>query len=126
MYTTSADVTKRVDVYANPVDDPDTDPFDPAVAGGDQFDLGWLCEDPNVVAGLVDRTHIRSVRIVDIIGDGSSGDSVGRPIFDPTGNGIGGADIDAVTVINGTHAPEPTGMLPLIGLAVLARRSPRR
>jgi hypothetical protein len=97
------------------------DPFNRLTAGGDAFDLTWLAGDPFVEQGLVDLNHIRFVRLADVIGDGSQLDGLGRPIFDPTGPGIGGADVDAVSVINGTHLPEPT-VLPLAGFAVLLFR----
>ena len=58
-----------------------------------------------------------------VIGDGSEFDRAGRAIFDPTGPGIGGADVDAIAVINGVHTPEPA-FLPLGGLMfiLLGRR----
>jgi hypothetical protein len=107
-------------VLAN-VDENTIDPFDRIVAGGDPFDLRWLAGDPDVEAGLVDLNRIRYVRLVDVIGDGSNLDGLGRPIYDPTGGAIGGADLDALTVINGTHLPEPA-ILPLGGLAILLLR----
>lgn len=112
-------------VLANIETEPETDPFDAAAAGGDAFELSALRCDPLVVGGQVDLGQIRYVRLVDVIGDGSSLDAAGRPVFDPTGFGIGGADVDALTVINGAHAPEPTAALPLAGLA-LARLARRR
>ena len=47
-----------------------------------------------------------------------------RQIYDPTGLGIGGADVDSVSVINGTHLPEPSAavVLPLLGMASATRR----
>ncbi len=85
-------------------------PFQVGAAGGDVFDLHSLEFTPLVESGAVDLQHIRFVRLVDVIGDGSETDSFGRPIYDPTGPSINGADVDAVTVINGVHAPEPAGM----------------
>jgi hypothetical protein len=70
---------------------------------------------------LVDLNRIRFVRLVDVIGDGTTMDGLGRPIYDPTGSGIGGADVDAIAVINGTHLPEPA-LLPLAGFAILLLR----
>jgi hypothetical protein len=86
-------------VYAN-VDNNDLDPFDPDEAGGDAFDLEDLCNHPLVQNGLVDLHDINYLRIIDILGDGSCLDSQDNPIYDPTGPGNNGADIDAVSVIN--------------------------
>ena len=107
-------------VLAN-VDENTIDPFDRLVAGGDPFDLNWLVGDPSVEQGLVDLNSIRYVRLVDVIGDGTQLDGLGRPIYDPTGPGIGGADVDALSVINGTHLPEPA-FLPLAGVAIYLLR----
>jgi hypothetical protein len=82
-------------VMAN-VDENDIDPFDPAAAGGDAFDLAWVEADPLVIGGAVDIDAIRYVRLVDVIGNGATLDSSGKPIYDPTGTGIGGADVDAL------------------------------
>ena len=87
-------------VLAN-VDENTIDPFDPAAAGGDAFDLGWLTPLSITRNGVVDRDAIRFVRLVDVIGDGSSTGAFGQPIYDPTGVGIGGADVDSVAVIHG-------------------------
>jgi hypothetical protein len=103
-------------VYAN-VATNTIDPFDPAAAGGDAFDLAALRADPAaaalIAAGSLDLNDVRYVRLVDVLGDGSLTDRDGRPIYDPTGSGSGGADVDAVAVINGVTAPEP-------GMAVVA------
>jgi hypothetical protein len=108
-------------VYAN-VDTNTIDPFDPAVAGGEAFDLSMLAYHPLVSSGMVDLNQIRAVRLVDVIGDGRHADAYGRPIYEPTGTGIGGADVDAIAVINGVHAPEPNLALPIAGLAALVSR----
>ncbi|MFI5377823.1 MAG: hypothetical protein ACHRHE_00835 [Tepidisphaerales bacterium] len=76
-------------------------PFDPAVAGGDAFDLADLRNNPLVASGNVNLNAIRQVRLVDVIGDGRDSDSNGHPIYDPTGPGNNGADVDAIAVING-------------------------
>ena len=95
-------------VLAN-VDANTIDPFDLATAGGDSFDLQWLVAEPNVVSGAVRLDDIRFVRFVDVIGNGSSLDSSGRPLYDPTGPGIGGADVDAVAVLHGVTTPTSGG-----------------
>jgi outer membrane protein assembly factor BamB len=86
-------------VYAN-VDENDIDPCDPAVAGGDAFDLNDLLNDPLVQSGDVDLQNINYIKLIDIVGDGSCLDSQGNPIYDPIGPGTNGADIDSVAVIN--------------------------
>jgi len=86
-------------VYAN-VDENTIDPCDPSVAGGDAFDLDDLTTDPLVQSGLVDLANINFVRLIDIYGDGSCLDSLGNPIYDPTGYGNTGSDFDAISVVN--------------------------
>jgi hypothetical protein len=86
-------------VFAN-VDDNDIDPFNPSLAGGDSFDLADLEHHDLVQTGVIDLQQINYVRLVDIHGDGSHIDSVGNPLFDPTGGMINGADIDAVAVLH--------------------------
>ena len=83
-------VPPTVDGYANP-----------ALAGGDPFDLQDLAADPLVVAGTVVLSAINYVRIVDILGDGTTLDSLGAPIYDPTG-GTASSDWDAIAVVNNT------------------------
>jgi hypothetical protein len=64
------------------------------------FDLDWLRHQPLVTSGVVDLGAIRFVRVVDIVGDGSTLDSFGHPIYDPTPTtGTGGFDLDAVAVL---------------------------
>jgi hypothetical protein len=63
---------------------------------GTPFDLASLADSP-----LLDKLHVRFVRIVDIIGDGNAKDSAGRPIYDPWPvTGSGGFDLDAIGVIH--------------------------
>ena len=95
------------------------DPFDPAQAGGDAFDLADLADVPEVLGGLVDPNAIRYVRLVDVRGDGAEADSDGNAIYDPTGEIPDwpdddsawrplSADIDAVSVIHGSWVAGPT------------------
>ena len=86
------------EIYANVVTN-SIDPFDPAVSGGDAFDLADLAADPLVVGGQVDLGAIRFVRLLDVIGDGTVTDSEGDPIYDPT-NPTASADLDAVAAIH--------------------------
>ena len=70
---------------------------------GTPFDLRDLRWHPSVVSGLVDLAEIRYVRVVDIPGNGHYLDQSfpARPIVDGWLTwGSGGADIDAVGVIN--------------------------
>ncbi|NIA07623.1 MAG: PEP-CTERM sorting domain-containing protein [Actinobacteria bacterium] len=91
---------------------------------GTPFDLAELANEAEVLSGLVDLSNITHVKIIDVIGDGSTFDSYQNPIYDPypTEFPSGGFDLDAVAIID--YAPEPTTclMLSLAGLASLLRR----
>ncbi len=88
-------------------------PFDPAAAGGDAFDLTELVEDPLVVGGAVDLERIYFVKLVDVLGDGSETDDFENPIYDPSGRMYrpppedypNSADIDAIAGVHGLAAP---------------------
>jgi hypothetical protein len=74
---------------------------------GTQFDLGVLDGHSNVAKGLVDLESIEFIRLVDIIGDGSTRDSFLNPIFDPfPTRGTAGFDLIGVGVLN--EGPEDT------------------
>jgi len=81
-------------------------PFNPAVAGGDAFDLSTLAALPATQTlqqqGFLNLNDIQYVRIVDVV-DGVSTDSNGNTIYCPGS----GADVDSVAVINGI-TPSPT------------------
>jgi hypothetical protein len=63
---------------------------------GTPFDLAVL-----PVHALLDRRNIRYVRIIDIIGDGSTKDTSSRRIYDPTPTvGSGGFDLEAIGVLH--------------------------
>jgi hypothetical protein len=101
------------------------DPFDPSVAGGDAFDLSALSTNPLVTSGTLDLQNVRYLRLIDVLGDGTLTDVGGRPIYDATGSGNGGADIDSVSVIHGAVLPEPgsaTLFTAACGLALLRRQ----
>jgi hypothetical protein len=71
------------------------------VGYGTPFDLAALRNSPLVRDGSVDLTAIKYVRIVDIIGDGTTLDSFGRGIVDPISSGpTAGFDLDGIAVLN--------------------------
>ncbi len=97
---------------------------------GTGFDLSELLGHPLETSGLLDLQDIRFVRLVDVVGDGSTFDDFGQPIYDPypTPFASGGFDLDGIGVI---HAPEPGQSLlltaGLLATALLGRtRNSRR
>ena len=109
------------------------EPTDYAGLAGDQpaglgtgFDLAELASHPLVVGGQVDLAAVRYVRIVDVIGDGSTTDGGGLPIYDPyaTPFSVGGFDVDGVAALQVPAVPIAPFALVLGGLALLgaARR----
>lgn len=93
---------------------------------GTGFDLADLAFDSLVLSSDVDLASINFVRVVDVIGDGSTTDGGANPIFDPytTPFPSGGFDLEAIGVI---HVPEPSwalGVLTgLLALIIMASRS---
>jgi uncharacterized protein (TIGR03382 family) len=89
---------------------------------GTGFDLGELAGHPLVAAGKLDLTRVAWVRLVDVIGNGSTTDAAGRPVYDPypTAYASGGFDANAV----GVPEPGPAAALAAgaLGVAALARR----
>lgn len=69
-------------------------PFDPALSGGEAFDLADLQDTAEVQQGLVDLQGIQFVRLVDALATDT--DSLGTPL-----EAFGGSDVDAVAVIHG-------------------------
>jgi hypothetical protein len=71
---------------------------------GTPFDLNDLAGEPPVVNGHVDLDQIRYVRVVDVIGDGSTvdGETPPNPVYDPfpTVLAQGGFDLQAIGVLN--------------------------
>lgn len=97
-----------------------------AVPLGTGFDLADLAADPLVVSGFVDLMDVRYVRLTDVIGDGSTADSLGNPIYDPyaTAFDAGGFDLEAVGVI---HVPEPNFLLSVfVGMLCFGTAAMRR
>ncbi len=71
-----------------------------AAGWGTPFDLATLAGAPEVLDGRVDLGAVRYVRLLDIVGDGTTPDSFGHPIYDPTpAFGSGGFDLEAVGVL---------------------------
>jgi hypothetical protein len=69
---------------------------------GTGFDLSSLSNHPDVLSGDVDLSEINYVKVIDVIGNGSTQDSLGNPIYDPypTDFENGGCDLQAVGVIH--------------------------
>jgi hypothetical protein len=80
------------------------------VGDGTPFDLSVLRNAPLVRAGTVDLGAITYVRVVDIVGDGSTLDSFGRAIVDPLSTGpTAGFDLDGIAVLNTARSPAAGG-----------------
>lgn len=70
---------------------------------GQAFDLATLSQTTEVLTGRVDLAAIAFVRLVDLIGDGSSRDAFGAPLYDPTPTtGPAGFDVDGVAALGPT------------------------
>jgi prepilin-type processing-associated H-X9-DG protein/prepilin-type N-terminal cleavage/methylation domain-containing protein len=84
-------------VYAN-VTTNAINPFDPAVAGGDAFDLSELDDSPLIAEGYLNLNDIRYVQLTDVV-SGTSVDSNGHTIYDP---GLC-ANVNSIAVISGAY-----------------------
>ncbi len=68
---------------------------------GTPFDLETLANRQSAIDGLLDLENIGYVRVLDIVGDGSTYDSFGHTIYDPyMTTGSAGFDLDAIGVLN--------------------------
>jgi hypothetical protein len=92
---------------------------DQLIGYGTGFDLGELWDHPLVQNGTLLLTDVRFVRIVDVIGDGSTLDAADQPIYDPyeTAFPSGGFDAEAVGVLH--SAPEPK-IIQLLAVGVVS------
>jgi hypothetical protein len=119
----------RVDPVAGfePVDPNDYENFggDQPLDSGTGFDLAELVGHPLVTAELLDLSDVAYVRLIDVIGNGTTFDADAQQVWDPypTPFAEGGFDAEAVGVLH--LAPEP-GAGALLGagagcLALLAR-----
>lgn len=74
------------------------------------FDLGELLETQEVLSGKVDLSRISYVRLVDVVGDGSTQDSFGNPVYAPYPTRISaGFDLDGLALLSGMPSGETDG-----------------
>lgn len=103
---------------------------DQPIGLGTGFDLAELAAHPLVMSGALDLTDVSYVRLVDVIGDGSTFDADAQPVYDPypTGFATGGFDVEAVGVLHAAPEPGASLMLGIGGglLTLLERRRRRR
>lgn len=76
----------------------------------------------------LDFDNINYVKIVDVYGDGTVLDSIGHPIYDPTGNqrSSPGFDIQGIAVLNTSTIPEPSSYAIILGIFTLIVSSYRK
>jgi hypothetical protein len=91
---------------------------------GTGFDLAVLAQHPLIGQGKLDLANVAYVRLVDVIGNGSTLDAAGRPVYDPYSTPFpsGGFDADAV----GAPEPDATAALAAGALAICALARRRR
>ena len=75
---------------------------------GTPFDLADLGDHPLVLSGAVNLDDINYVKLIDVVGDGSTVDASGNAVYDPypTPFASGGADLDAVGILQASLPPE--------------------
>lgn len=112
-------------------------PGDYAGLAGDQpaglgtgFDLSALAGHALVGGGQLDLSQVRYVRVVDIVGDGSTTDTAGSPLYDAyaTPFATGGFDLDGIAALQAPAVPlSPSVMwLACLLMAVIGHREIRR
>lgn len=98
------------------------------ISWGTPFDLDDLLDHDLALDGTVDLNNIGYVRFMDIPGSGDFFDAYGNPIYDAWVTwGSGGADLEAVGVINTMQAvvvPEPATII-LVGLGLAGAMASR-
>jgi hypothetical protein len=103
---------------------------DQLIGFGTGFDLRDLANDPLVLNATLELTDVRFVRIVDVIGDGSTIDRTGQPIYDPYATAFpsGGFDAEAVGVLHTAPEPQTVHLLAVgvVALVAVARARRRR
>ena len=69
---------------------------------GTGFDLEVIAQDPLVESGVVDLDQILYVKVIDVIGDGTTYDTHTHSVYDPfpTAFASGGFDLQAIDVIH--------------------------
>ena len=96
---------------------------------GTGFDLAQLATDPLVTAQILDLEEVRYVRVVDVIGNGSTFDAQDpeHAVFDPypTAFASGGFDLQGIGVLHVVPEPGATALL-VSGGALLLRLERRR
>jgi hypothetical protein len=113
-------------VFANANDPNAPSPFDPAAPAATRSTSRCSPTTRSCSRACSTCGNVRFVRLVDVRGDGTDTDTSGDPIYDPSGPIVGGADIDAVAVINGVPEPAGTAMLAAAMGACLFPRGRRR
>lgn len=97
-----------------------------AAPNGTGFDLSELTAAAASSGGTIDLNAIRFVRLVDVVGNGSTTDSFGNPIYDPypTGLASSGFDLDAVGAIHVVPLPAAVWLFgsALAGVAGMSAR----
>ncbi len=103
---------------------------DQMIGFGTGFDLRDLANDPLVLNATLALTDVRFVRIVDVIGDGSTVDRAGQSIYDPYATAFpsGGFDAEAVGVLHTAPEPQTVHLLAVgvVALIAVARARLRR
>jgi hypothetical protein len=85
---------------------------------GTPFDLDALTNDPAVLSGAVDLRCIRYIRLTDVIGDGSTTDSLGRSLYDPYYNFSSGYPDPAFTSATDGFDLRAVGVIHVAGITV--------